>query len=218
MIKLEFHEIANLEPMMNKAEKDALRESIAKGYDKNQPIIIYEGKILDGRNRYMICLELNVEPSFRLFEGTYEEASAESVRLNNVRRHKSPSQKAMAAAMTVLESRERFRHDKSKKKIPVQVAAKMQLVSEKYVSRCIKLLELDKQLSDVVFEGKYTLGKAEEIIKNKKEEIDLYSSYGMGIVPEISEELSHIMYEMKHYQLPIAREIQMHRKKYRDDE
>jgi N6-adenosine-specific RNA methylase IME4 len=58
---------------MDKAEYGLLCESIREhGFDEARPIILYEGKILDGRHRYEICLDLGVEPFFMetTLEGT----------------------------------------------------------------------------------------------------------------------------------------------------
>jgi ParB-like nuclease domain len=33
------------------------------------PIVIFEGRILDGRNRYEACLEAKVDPKFQQFTG-----------------------------------------------------------------------------------------------------------------------------------------------------
>jgi hypothetical protein len=65
---VEFHEIASLFPMMDSEEYAALKASIeASGLRK--PIVLYEGKILDGRNRYRACVELGKEPSFESWQG-----------------------------------------------------------------------------------------------------------------------------------------------------
>ena len=51
MDKLELHPLADLFPMMTDEELDELGEDMLK-LGQREPIWLYEGKILDGRNRY----------------------------------------------------------------------------------------------------------------------------------------------------------------------
>jgi ParB-like chromosome segregation protein Spo0J len=95
--RLEAHEIATLFPSMSEVDLDHLRESIAKE-GQLEEVITFEGKILDGRHRYEVCLELGVEPRLRAFEGTAAEAFAHSVALNLSRRHLTTVQRAAAGA------------------------------------------------------------------------------------------------------------------------
>jgi ParB-like chromosome segregation protein Spo0J len=82
--------------MMDAAEFSSLKESISKGGLKEQ-IWLYEGKILDGRNRYLACLEVGIEPEFREFRGTDEQALEAVIAWNLERRHLSSWQKAAIA-------------------------------------------------------------------------------------------------------------------------
>jgi len=50
----EFHPIANIFPLMTDEEFEAFKEDI-KTKTQQEPIILYQGKVLDGRNRYKAC-------------------------------------------------------------------------------------------------------------------------------------------------------------------
>ena len=67
---LEIHEIATLFPVMSEVDADHLRASLMQE-GQLQEILVFEGKILDGRHRYQTCLELGIEPRIREFEGSY---------------------------------------------------------------------------------------------------------------------------------------------------
>lgn len=97
MRRLETHEIATLFPSMSDVDLEHLRESIAK-QGQLEPILTFEGKVLDGRHRYDACLALGLEPKVREFTGTAQEAFAHSVALNLSRRHLTTVQRAAAGA------------------------------------------------------------------------------------------------------------------------
>ena len=55
------------------------------GYDEDQPVIIYQGAILDGWNRNKACVELSIKPSIRVFDGSDIEAIQLVMRTNKRR-------------------------------------------------------------------------------------------------------------------------------------
>lgn len=94
--EMEFHELANVFPLLAGAEFDELVSSIKRN-GQLERIITWQGKILDGRNRYRACIAAGVEPYSEEFEGTLEEAREFVVDANIRRRHLSASQRALAA-------------------------------------------------------------------------------------------------------------------------
>ena len=56
-----FHPLADMFPLMEGDEFNELVKDIRRNGLK-QNIIVHEGKILDGRNRYRACLEAGVDP------------------------------------------------------------------------------------------------------------------------------------------------------------
>ena len=88
------HRLAALVPEMAPDEYDALRADIA-AHGLIEPIVTYEGQILDGRNRHRGCLDTGTEPRFRPYEG--DDPLGYVVSANLQRRHLSASQRAVLA-------------------------------------------------------------------------------------------------------------------------
>lgn len=93
--KYESHEIADCWPMIEPDKFGELCDDIAENGLLNS-IVLYEGKILDGRNRYKACVEAGVEPTFTEYEG--DDPTGHAISLNNMRRDLNPSQRAMVAS------------------------------------------------------------------------------------------------------------------------
>lgn len=87
----------NIYPEMQPEEFNRLREDIfTNGYDAKNPVILYEGQIIDGWNRYQACMALGVEPKFQTFTGSEIDAMQIVIRTNN-RRDLTSSQRAAIA-------------------------------------------------------------------------------------------------------------------------
>jgi len=65
---LKLHELSEIFPLMNDNEFGSLKKDIQNN-GLFEPIKLYEEKILDGRNRYNACRELDIEPSFSDYVG-----------------------------------------------------------------------------------------------------------------------------------------------------
>lgn len=94
---MEYHEYANLFPMMNSEEIKQLCEDMrARGYDQTAPIVLCGGKILDGRNRQLAADTVGVKPNYIEFTG--DDPLAFVIGHNLHRRHLNETQRAGVAA------------------------------------------------------------------------------------------------------------------------
>lgn len=91
----ELHPLSSLFPRMAGAEFNALRDDI-KANGLRTPIVVHDGMILDGGNRYRACLEAGVEPVFEQFGGGNLVAFVLSSNLH--RRHMTAGQQAAIVA------------------------------------------------------------------------------------------------------------------------
>jgi ParB-like chromosome segregation protein Spo0J len=92
------HVLACAYPMLTGADFDALVASI-KSIGQVEPVVLYAGQILDGRNRYAACRAAGIKPHYKTFEGTLKQACEYVHATNSTRRHLLPSQRALAAAL-----------------------------------------------------------------------------------------------------------------------
>jgi len=91
---LEAHPLANLFPLIEGEEFDALVASIKRN-GLREKIWLCEGKILDGRNRHRACQAAGVEPKFQEYTGN--DPLGFVIDLNVRRRHLTETQRAMVA-------------------------------------------------------------------------------------------------------------------------
>src|SRR5215469_9179693 len=92
---MHFHPLAEIFPILRGVHFDDLAEDIAVN-GLHESIVTYEGKILDGRNRYLACLRAKVEPRFKEYTGA--DPLGYVVSLNLRRRHLDESQRGMVHA------------------------------------------------------------------------------------------------------------------------
>jgi site-specific DNA-methyltransferase (adenine-specific) len=89
------HPYADIFPAMSDEELDALTADIRQN-GLLEPIVLHDGKVLDGRHRQIACDRAGVAAGFRAYAGKDPLAFVLSVNLQ--RRHLSAEQKAVAAA------------------------------------------------------------------------------------------------------------------------
>src|SRR5689334_20533953 len=89
------HPAANLFPMMTEPEFDELQDDIRE-HGQILPIILYDGKILDGRNRAMACHKLGKAPKVETL--VCDDPISWAISANAKRRNLTKSQLAAVAA------------------------------------------------------------------------------------------------------------------------
>jgi hypothetical protein len=90
---LERHPVNESLPAMTPEEFDRLKASIAR-VGLIHPIMVHEGRILDGWHRYRACLETGTEPSFETYLGTEAGVGWRVNLLNVSRQHLSDTETA----------------------------------------------------------------------------------------------------------------------------
>jgi N6-adenosine-specific RNA methylase IME4 len=136
MTAIEFHPLANLFPLIEGTDFDALVDDISRN-GLHEPITLYQDKILDGRNRYRSCLAALVEPEFEEYEGN--DPIGYVISKNLTRRHLNDAQRAMVAAKLAT-----LKHGGDRSKSPIgdlsqQQAADLLNVSKRTVERAVEV-------------------------------------------------------------------------------
>ena len=96
-MNIERHYLSAIFPDMQPAEYTALCNSIRE-HGQVHPIIVFQGQVLDGWQRYRVCQELGIDPRIEPFHGDELDALHYVVGTNLRRRHPTPDQLAMVAA------------------------------------------------------------------------------------------------------------------------
>lgn len=94
-VTYELHPLCTLFPRLTGAEFESLKDDIREN-GLREPIIIHDGMILDGGNRYRACLEAGIEPGVMKFGGGNLVSYVISANLH--RRHLTPGQQAAIVA------------------------------------------------------------------------------------------------------------------------
>jgi hypothetical protein len=96
---VQFHPLADIVPLIEGAEFQTLVEDIRE-QGLNKSIVMYQGKVLDGRNRWRACCIIGIDKvkGFRTREYEGNDPLGHVISANVTRRHLNESQRAMVAA------------------------------------------------------------------------------------------------------------------------
>ena len=103
MVKIPTHPAAEIFPVLEGADFESLVADI-RDHGQREPVIMHDGLILDGRNRWRACQRLGIETKVEPWDrkGTPQEVV---ISMNLHRRHLTISQRAMiAASMSIVQT------------------------------------------------------------------------------------------------------------------
>ena len=148
-------------PPMQVDEFEALKASI----DRNgllEPILVWQGRVMDGRHRLKACEALGVAPMVKVLNGTYEEAKSEAFSTNINRRHLATGQRAILAAQLATRKPGQTKATKGMEPVMSQEeAARLFAVGRDSVQKACRLIAHgDAVLLDQVHAGTMSLNEA----------------------------------------------------------
>lgn len=164
------------------------------GYDQDQPVIIYQGAILDGWNRNKACVELMIKPPTKQFVGTDLEA-IQFVMRTNKRRNMNRGQWAVVAIKSedivkaIMQGVEKERREKQAKtqEVTKVIGAMSQIIDSQtpkdnskradsklaelfqtnrsYIDQAKKIQKASPELLEEVLTGKMTMQDANKAVR-----------------------------------------------------
>ncbi len=168
----ELHPLCTLFPRLEGNEFESLCADI-KANGLRNPIVIHEGMILDGGNRYRACVESGVEPEFIEFRGSNIVSFVLSANLH--RRHLSPGQQAAIVSSAQDWSKAQSVGNPQLQKcngaplVTVEDRALQSGASIRTQKMADKVAKADPDLAKQVAHGKISLPKAVEKISPTKQ-------------------------------------------------
>lgn len=148
--ELQLHPAVELFPAMSADQRAALKADIEQ-HGVRQPILLYRGKLADGRHRHGVARELGLPCPAVEFCGTEQELLTRIMSANFHRRHLSGSERAAIAVKLKTE------HGID---LPTEALGKLTGVSGRHVRTAAKLAEVSPEHLDRVAAGELTLPEA----------------------------------------------------------
>jgi len=167
MTLLRFHDLANIFPLIEGEEFDAFVADI-KAHGLHEPIWLYQGKILDGRNRYRACMAVGIE--CRSVPYTGNDPLGFVISRNLKRRHLNESQRAMVAAKLATLKRGDNQHSPVGETSQAQ-AAELLNVGKRSVERAKEVRDHGApELRAAVERGQVSVSAAADIAAKREQE------------------------------------------------
>ena len=157
---MEYHKYANIFPMIEGEDFESLKKDI-KVYGLLTPIVSYEGKILDGRNRFKACKEIGLKPTIEAYTGDFPLDFV--ISLNLKRRHLTKQQAACAAVRNE-ELMEELSLEAKKRQ-----GERSDLTSDKKLTEVNKPTRADQTAADMFHTNRQYINEAKRIKEESPE-------------------------------------------------
>lgn len=154
---------------MTVTEYDQLKADISAN-GLLEPIVIYNGLILDGRNRYLACTDLGITPEYETFDG--DDPVSFVISKNLHRRHLNETQRAVVASKLANMPKHLHKTDMQICISQPEAAEKLN-VSTRSVATIKEIERKAPELMPKLESGEMTANEAIKIIKNQKREKDI---------------------------------------------
>jgi hypothetical protein len=111
---LELHPLALTTPRMIDENYEALKRDI-EANGQLEPVVLYRGRIVDGRHRWLILQELGITAIYvvKLPHNTDATTLKTIVRSKEIRRHETPTQLAISGYKLMVENKDRMSQSKA---------------------------------------------------------------------------------------------------------
>jgi ParB-like chromosome segregation protein Spo0J len=176
--QFEIHPAATLFPMMTEEEYQGLKKDIEEN-GQREDIVVWCGKLIDGRNRLRACQELQRQP--QISELDYDQDPWKYVISHNLhRRHLTTTQRAAVADKLANLKHGGDRKSVQETNLSLEDAAKQLKVSVGSVKSARKVREQGSEaVKQAVEQGAITVSAAAELVKqvpDKKEQTRIVKS------------------------------------------
>jgi ParB family chromosome partitioning protein len=188
--QLPVHPVANIFPMMSDAELADLAADIAE-HGQREPVWLYGGRIVDGRNRAAACARLGRQPNTREFLGADDELVPFVVSLNLKRRHLTEGQRSAVAANIANLSNGQRASSANLQSTPVTQAGAAELmnVSPRSVASAVKVKnEAPAEVFQAVQAGALSVSLAAEVADLPRETQEVIAAAPPEQMREIARE------------------------------
>ncbi|HMK23604.1 MAG TPA: ParB N-terminal domain-containing protein [Terriglobales bacterium] len=195
MMEPKIHPAAEMFPMMTDVELRDLADDIQKN-GLLEPVVLYDGMVLDGRNRLAACKLAGISPGFVEAKGDVKSLTLYVLSKNLHRRHLTESQRATIGAemMPMLQEEARNRsnanlrhgsesptwptgYDGELKGRSVEIAGRALGIGATTVRRAAAVKKVAPELFEKMKKGEVTAFGAENIIRGKKKASDPMTVY-----------------------------------------
>lgn len=165
MVETHWHPAACIFPMLPDDELQNLADDIRE-HGQLEPIVFFEGMVLDGRNRWLACKFAGVEPKIREFSGSPRDALAYVWSTNRVRRQLNSGQVSIALAKREkLDAEYAASVEAMRKAAPKNQHDKGQVLTQKIVEANRSERETDHKLAEAAGTNRTYLNQSRKIIE-----------------------------------------------------